>query len=125
MQDAFEEFANNYEHMSEVPEEFSPLPGVFVRYKVTDMVWNRDLVLFQVRGQEGRGWQGRIFNFYVFLFFVVFQANATFSALVDGVNRTFVPKGAQSEVSSSSDCAALLGTLTSSPLSLSSSPPPP
>ncbi len=72
VQEAFEEFANNYEHMAEVPEEFSPLEDVFVKYKITNMHWTRDYVLF--------------------------QANATFATVVDGKNKTFVPHGRQNLV---------------------------
>eukprot|EP00095_Tigriopus_kingsejongensis_P007184 maker-scaffold3067_size10345-snap-gene-0.2 protein:Tk07184 transcript:maker-scaffold3067_size10345-snap-gene-0.2-mRNA-1 annotation:"predicted protein" len=65
VQEAFEEFAVTYKHQAEVPEEFSPLPDVFIAYKVTNLIWNQHSVLF--------------------------QANATFSALIDGKNESFIP----------------------------------
>jgi len=43
-----QEKAANYEHQSEVPQEFSPFPGVIIKYKITDLIWTKNYVLFQV-----------------------------------------------------------------------------
>ncbi len=72
VREAFEEFANNYEHMAEVPEQVQPIEGVYVAYKITDLHWTRDYVLF--------------------------QANASFSAAVDGKNKTFRPTSSDNKV---------------------------
>ncbi|TRY75294.1 hypothetical protein TCAL_01331 [Tigriopus californicus] len=65
VQEGFEDFARTYEHQAEIPEGFSPLDNVFIHYKVTNLIWNKH--------------------------YVIFQANATFSALIDGKNQTFIP----------------------------------
>ena len=64
--EAFQEFADNYEHQSEIPEEFSPFKNVFVHYFITNLIWTKE--------------------------HVVFEAWATFSVLVAGKNETFSPE---------------------------------
>ena len=71
VQQAFQEFANNYEHQAEVPEEFSPLKNVFVHYFITNLKWTPD--------------------------YVAFEAWSTFSVTVNGTNQTFVPELSNSE----------------------------
>ena len=66
MTEAFQEFANNYEHQTEIPEEFSPFKNVYVHYFITNLEWTKD--------------------------HVVFEAWATFSVLVKGTNETFNPE---------------------------------
>ena len=64
--EAFQEFADNYEHQTEIPEVFSPFKNVFVHYFITNLIWTRE--------------------------HVVFEAWATFSVLVAGKNETFSPE---------------------------------
>ena len=66
VQEAFQQFANNYQHQAEVPEEFSPLKDVFVHYFITNLQCTPD--------------------------YVVFEAWATFSVLVGSKNETFIPE---------------------------------
>ena len=49
VQEAFQEYADNYESMTDVPEEFSPMPGAFVHYSITNLTWSAERVVFQVR----------------------------------------------------------------------------
>ena len=65
MTEAFQEFADNYEHQTEIPEEFTPFKNVFVHYFITNLIWTKE--------------------------HVVFEAWATFSVLVNGKNETFNP----------------------------------
>ncbi len=75
VQEAFQEFADNYEHQAEVPEEFSPMPNVFVHYAIDNLIWTPD--------------------------YVVFSAAATVSTLVEGKNVTFIPRTGDDGVGSS------------------------
>lgn len=68
VREAFQEFADTYQHQAEVPDEFSPLKGVYIKHKITNLIWNKD--------------------------YIIFQSNATFSAEVDGRNETFQPSPA-------------------------------
>ena len=72
VQEAFQEFADNYEKITDVPEGFAPIKDVYVQYKVTGMTWRDDVVMF--------------------------HANASFSTIVDGKNRTFIPGDINAEV---------------------------
>ena len=66
VQEAFQQFADNYEHQTEIPEVFSPFKNVFVHYYITNLEWTKD--------------------------YVVFEAWATFSVLVNGKNETYIPE---------------------------------
>ena len=66
MTEAFQQFADNYERQTEVPEEFSPFKNVYVHYFITNLEWTSE--------------------------HVVFEARATFSVLVRGKNETFNPE---------------------------------
>lgn len=68
VQEAFQSYANNYEHQKEIPEEFSLFKNVYVHYLITDLIWSKD--------------------------FVVFEAKAIFLATLGGQNVTFVPSQA-------------------------------
>ena len=69
--EAFQEFADNYEHQTEIPEEFTPFKNVFVHYYITNLIWTKE--------------------------HVVLEAWATFSVLVNGKNETFNPHHPNSE----------------------------
>ena len=70
MQEAFQQFADNYEHQTEIPEEFSPFKNVFVHYFITNLEWTKD--------------------------YVVFEAWATFTVQVNGKNETYIPDSRES-----------------------------
>ena len=72
MHDAFEEFANNFEHQAEIPEVFEPLKNVFVNYWITGLDWTEH--------------------------YVIFSARATVSTLVKGKNVTFIPETVETEI---------------------------
>jgi hypothetical protein len=38
----FFQFANNYEHQAELPEQFSPMKNVFINYYITGMEWSEE-----------------------------------------------------------------------------------
>ncbi len=65
IQEGFQNLADNYEKQTEVPEEFSPFPGVYIHYVITNLAWNPS--------------------------YVMFGAKATFSASIHGRNVTFEP----------------------------------
>ena len=54
VREAFQEFADTYQHQAQVPDEFSPLPGVYIKHKITNLIWNKDYVIFQVGRNEER-----------------------------------------------------------------------
>ena len=70
VQEAFQQFADNYEHQTEIPEEFSPFKNVFVHYFITNLEWTKD--------------------------YVVFEAWATFTVQVNGKNETYIPDSRES-----------------------------
>lgn len=47
--DAFEEFANNFQHQAEIPEVFQPFKGVYVHYWISGLDWTSDYVIFEAR----------------------------------------------------------------------------
>merc|ERR1719186_1607144 len=65
VQDAFQQFADNYSHELTVPTEVAFHNNIFVSYKVTNLKWDQK--------------------------FVAFEAFATFKALIGGKNKTFIP----------------------------------
>ena len=70
VQEAFQQFADNYEHQTEIPEEFSPFKNVFVHYFITNLEWTKE--------------------------YVVFEAWATFTVQVNGKNETYIPDSRES-----------------------------
>ena len=49
VQEGFQDYANNYEKQKEVPEVFSPFDNVFVHYRVTNMTWTPEHVMFSAK----------------------------------------------------------------------------
>lgn len=71
VQEGFQSFADNYEKQKLVPEEFSPLPNVYVHYVITNLAWHPSHVMF--------------------------EAKATFSASLNNKNVTFLPNSIRNE----------------------------
>ena len=65
VQQAFQDFADNFSHSLAVPEEMTIHQNIFISYKVTNLIWSQH--------------------------FVAFEATSTFKALIGGKNITFVP----------------------------------
>jgi hypothetical protein len=86
VQQAFQDFADNFSHSLTVPEEMTIHKNIFIAYKVTNLIWSQN--------------------------FVAFEATATFKALINGRNVTFVPSRHNATLAAA-EAAARLSTSTS------------